>query len=215
MLGWGFLCFLVVAGFALAVGLSSVEHERRTLAAVDPGMARALAERVGVRMGELLMPLAALVASTHAVVLDRENGVGEVVRTAARWRPGVPLRRVLVAWAAFLAAIPVVLAVPPLLMGIDLGLGRMILAPLAPAAFLTGLALAVSAWLGSYVTGLAAAGMVWVSDLMRPGVLTGPLYLFQAGQPLADLNLQANRLLLVGAGAVLIALALGLYDRRA
>ncbi|MDQ7793326.1 MAG: hypothetical protein RDU89_02770 [bacterium] len=215
MLSWGFPGTLFLAFFILAVVLRESRTELLVVAeGIGPGAARLLAGARAVRVAEITLAPLAVIAAGHATTLDDEARAGEVVRSLPPWRPAIPLRRLAAGWAAFVLAVPVVPALAGLVTSTGFDVAPVAVAPLAPAAFLTGLVLAAATLLRSYPAGVAAAMAVWASDLLRPGVLTGPLYLFQRGNPMEGVDLVANRLALGLAGAALAAFALWLYGRQ-
>jgi len=183
----------------------------------DPGLALSMADRLVLRVVELAAPIVGVLAVSHATSLDVDAGTAELVGSMPRWTPGVILRRAAAGFLMLTLSLVFIVLAARLVTGLEFSLDRPFLA-LPPSVFLAGLGLVVSAWTRSHAAGLAAALGLWVMDLIRPGMCTGPLYLFQAGRPpccqTAGLDLCPNRLLLCAGAAFLVALSSWLYSRR-
>ncbi|HCW51343.1 MAG TPA: hypothetical protein DGR79_04665 [Clostridiales bacterium] len=210
---------LTAAGSTLILILviQTESPEMLPLFKTDPELALAMADRWVVRVVELAAPIVGVFTMSHAASLDVDAGTAELVGSMPRWAPGVILRRAAAGFLMLALSVVFMVLAARLVTGLEFSLDRPFLA-LPPAAFLAGVGLVVSAWTRSHATGLAAALGLWAMDVIRPGMCTGPLYLFQGGRPAccqaAGLDLCLNRLLLCAGAAFLVALSSWLYSRR-
>ncbi len=168
---------------------------------------------------EASLPLLALFAVAHAVSLEWEEGSVELSMSYPLGGLGLLARR-----------LGVGLLLCALVEAVTLGLCRWLLPLMAqpgpgnalrvawviapPALFVAALGLLGSVVGKHHVAGLGAGLLVWGLDLVRPGLLTGQLYLYQASRPLPSLSLGPNRLGLTLAAIAGFALAAVLWSRR-
>ena len=170
-------------------------------------------------MIETTLPLLALFAMGHAASLEWEERTLELSASYPTGAFGLLVRRVAVSAGLFAAVEATTLGVFWALipeMG-DPGPGNVfrVAWSVIPPALLVG----AVGFLGSvagkhYVAGLGAGLLVWGVNLLRPGLLTETLYLFQASRPLPGLDVGANRLWLTVAAAVVFGAAVALWSRR-
>jgi len=210
---WALPLAAAVSTAILILGLESESPSILPLLKTEPDLALAMTDRLVMRVVELVTPIIGVFAMGHAASLDAESGTSELVRSLPHWTPGVVLRRAGAGVLMLTLSLVLTLLMGHLLASLEFSLDRPFLC-LPPSVFVGGLALAVSTSARSYVAGVVTALGFWLMDVVRPGVCTGPLYLFQAGQPLRTLDLELNRLLLCAGAGLLAALASWLYSRR-
>lgn len=166
--------------------------------------------------------------------VDWSEGTSETMFCLAGHGVPVLARRVVAGCLATAAAIAATFAgFRAMFYPFDLLLTARLAVP--PAVFVAGLAIFVGTVSRSYAAAVVGGFGIWVVDLVLPGQLTGPLYLFRVGRPLvraeaagdvlSTLSLPGlaewaagvapwtNRWLLFGAGIGLIVLAALVYSR--
>lgn len=182
----------------------------------------------------MFVPVLAVLCLAQVTTVDWDEGVAETMFCLPGHGPPVLARRAAagtMAMSAALAAMALGFAVwiypfdPIRVAGLSL----------PPAIFVGGAAMLAGTVFRSYPAAVTAGFALWVADQMLPGQLTGPLYLFRAGRPVAASALQgggsgawglpglapwaariglaANRWLLCGAGLGLVGLALLVHSQ--
>jgi hypothetical protein len=183
---------------------------------------------MAVRLFEVFVPALAMLCMAQAPTVDWDENVAESLFCLPGHGAPVLARRTAAGLTAMLAALAA------MMLGFSVWVYpvaaiRVAGLTLPPAIFVAGLAMLAGTVFRSYPAAVTAGFALWIADQMLPGQLTGPLYLFRAGNPVAGgqaagggasgwglpglaswaarVGLAENRWLLFGTGLGLIVLA--------
>lgn len=172
-------------------------------------------------MLETALPLVALFAVGHAASIEWEERTAELSLSYRGGSFGILGHRLAIAGALLVAVTILSVAafaalMPEMLKPGQVNAFRVGLTAVPPALLIGSASLLASIVGRGYLAGLAAGLALWGLDILLPGKLTGPLYLFQASRPVSDLglSLSANRIALCLLAALVLGAALVLWSRR-
>jgi hypothetical protein len=155
-----------------------------------------------------ILPLGSALAAAHLMTIEREEGFDALRRSYPEppWR--IPLIRS--AEAVLLMVLSTVISC--LIFGYmfdELDLGQIALPALAPALYLTGLALLINNFAGNYWVSAASVTAYWYVEMQSMGDYTGSLFLFNPVAPRPGLDPNVNQALLVATAALWLGLNIG------
>lgn len=166
-----------------------------------------------IRAFELILPLAAALASAHLMAIEREEGFHELRRSY----PEHPWRLPLLRTGGALLLTLLTLAAGAALFRLGYGpypVDETILPALAPTLFLLGVSLLVGNLTASYWVAAGTAMGWWFLEILTRGGYTGLLFLFNETWPLDEVDPLANRWWLAALGLALLGINAWLKARR-
>jgi len=193
------------------------------LAHVDVMLDLPAGPRVGaaVAMLETGLPLLAIFAVGHTASVEWEERTVELSLSYQGGAFGVLGHRLAVAGTLFAGVATLTVAafaaiMPEMLRPGPANAFQVAVEAVPPALLVGSLSLLGSIVGRNYLSGLVTALALWGVELLLPGRLTGPLYLFQASRPLPELAscLTTNRIGLCLLAAVVFGLALAFWSWR-
>lgn len=159
---------------------------------------------------EVVVPIAAMAATTHLLVVDHDAGFNEVLGTYPISKIRLAIERLIV------GCITVLMGVAPVVAAFhyrfSLAASAAWSAWVPPTVFLIGIGLLASAITQSWLSGLAVGALYWIWEYTTQGSLTGTLFLFpetligKTGRALA-----VSRVYIAVVGVALIATSIDTY----
>jgi hypothetical protein len=156
-----------------------------------------------VRAFEIILPLSVGLAAAHLMTIERDEGIAELRASYPEglWRR--PAARILV--ALILGVVAILLGIAAFeLVFVPLPIEELVGPALAPALFLLGFSLLAGNVTGNYWLAAALVMSYWFLEIQTRGDLTRAIFLFHYSWPVEEVEYMLNRLLLAGAGTLLL-----------